>query len=62
MVNERKEVEDQLRVSHQSLEEKVEERTHELLRSNEILREEIQEKNEARAALEKKSDSIYGIV
>lgn len=59
MVNERKEVEDQLRISHQSLEEKVEERTHELLRSNEILREEIQEKNEARAALEKARLDIW---
>lgn len=61
MVNERKEVEDQLRVSHQSLEEKVEERTHELLRSNEILREEIQEKNEARAALEKSQTRYMGL-
>lgn len=61
MVNERKEVEDQLRISHQSLEEKVEERTHELLRSNEILREEIQEKNEARAALEKSQIRYMGL-
>lgn len=61
MVNERKEVEDQLRISHQSLEEKVEERTHELLRSNEILREEIQEKNEARAALEKSQTRYMGL-
>ncbi|MGJ4785203.1 MASE1 domain-containing protein [Leptospira interrogans] len=61
MVNERKEVEDQLRISHQSLEEKVEERTHELLRSNEILREEIQEKNEARAALEKSQARYMGL-
>lgn len=61
MVNERKEVEDQLRISHQSLEEKVEERTHELLHSNEILREEIQEKNEARAALEKSQTRYMGL-
>lgn len=61
MVNERKEVEDQLRISHQNLEEKVEERTHELLRSNEILREEIQEKNEARAALEKSQTRYMGL-
>ncbi len=61
MVNERKEAENQLRISHQSLEEKVEERTHELLRSNEILREEIQEKNEARAALEKSQIRYMGL-
>lgn len=61
MVNERKEAENQLRISHQSLEEKVEERTRELLRSNEILREEIQEKNEARAALEKSQIRYMGL-
>lgn len=61
MVNERKEAENQLRISHQSLEEKVKERTHELLRSNEILREEIQEKNEARAALEKSQTRYMGL-
>ncbi|EMJ81660.1 hypothetical protein LEP1GSC016_1802 [Leptospira borgpetersenii serovar Hardjo-bovis str. Sponselee] len=43
------------------MEEKVEERTRELLRSNEILREEIQEKNEARAALEKSQIRYMGL-
>ncbi|EMJ98277.1 MASE1 domain-containing protein [Leptospira alstonii] len=61
MVNERKEAENQLRISHQSLEGKVEKRTHELLHSNEILREEIQEKNEARAALEKSQTRYMGL-
>ncbi|XDD50333.1 MASE1 domain-containing protein [Leptospira sp. WS92.C1] len=61
MVNERKEAENQLRLSHQSLEEKVEERTSELLRSNEILRAEIQEKNEARSALEKSQIRYMGL-
>ncbi|TGL73300.1 MASE1 domain-containing protein [Leptospira yasudae] len=61
MVNERKDAENQLRISHQSLEDKVKARTHELLRSNEILREEIHEKNEARAALEKSQIRYMGL-
>ncbi|AOP35816.1 histidine kinase [Leptospira tipperaryensis] len=61
IVNERKEAENQLRISHQSLEGKVKERTHELLRSNEILREEILDKNEARAALEKSQIRYMGL-
>ncbi|MCG6166328.1 MASE1 domain-containing protein [Leptospira sanjuanensis] len=61
MVNERKDAENQLRVSHQSLEDKVKARTHELLRSNEILREEIHEKNDARAALEKSQIRYMGL-
>lgn len=61
MVNERKDAENQLRISHQSLEDKVKERTRELLRSNEILREEIHDKNEARAALEKSQIRYMGL-
>ncbi|RHX93144.1 MASE1 domain-containing protein [Leptospira stimsonii] len=61
IVNERKEAENQLRISHQSLEGKVKERTHELLRSNEILRAEIHEKNEARAELEKSQTRYMGL-
>lgn len=61
IVNERKEAENQLRISHQSLEGKVKERTHELLRSNEILRAEIHEKNEARSELEKSQTRYMGL-
>ncbi|TGK28091.1 histidine kinase [Leptospira gomenensis] len=61
IVNERKEAENQLRLSHQNLETKVKERTGELLRSNEILREEIREKNEARSALEKSQIRYMGL-
>lgn len=61
IVNERKEAENQLRISHQTLEGKVKERTQELLRSNEILREEILEKNEARAELEKSQTRYKGL-
>lgn len=61
IVNERKEAENQLRISHQTLEGKVKERTQELLQSNEILREEILEKNEARAELEKSQTRYKGL-
>ncbi|MBM9579105.1 MASE1 domain-containing protein [Leptospira sp. 201903070] len=61
IVNERKEAENQLRISHQSLEGKVKERTRELLKANEILREEILDKNEAKAALEKSQTRYMGL-